>query len=373
MIHDLLSRARSLFSRPSILQLSKSVPAERTRLRSIEVKRLALCRRAKNGLKTLYKADGTFEIQPLVKAVDEGTLLAVMYAPERPDEDGHVADAAVVRGALHSLMRNGAELDIEHDGKVLKRTQAYVAEAFTVQKGDDRFAGWKRYDGTDAGDLTGAAAVQINIDDPALRASRLRGDWDGISLFGTGEGVPERLHKSDPPEDPMTPEQLKQLLDAFTGGLATLKTDLVKAITPEKIEPAKPEAPKPEAAPAFAGDPLSPTDLETYEKAVRAFEFRKAVASGSMTADQIAELRRALSETLPSDAEIGAEASDSPLMKSLKLQLFKAKRGSNAPVKDAPAPELAQAQLDVAEGLELAKSINGEAAPSPFQFRVHAG
>jgi hypothetical protein len=357
-----------------MLTLRKSVEgATRTRIVRAEVKRLSLCKQGKNGLRTLYKADGTFQLATLCKSVDEGSLLSVMYAPELPDDDGHVADPAVVRQMLHTLMRNGAELDIEHDGKVLAKSAAYVAEAFTVQRGDPRFADWKRYDGTPAGDLTGAAAVQINIDDPALRASRLRGEWDGISLFGTGEGVPERITiaKSAPQEDTMTPEQLKQITDAFQAGFASMQVALVKSVTDLVKPPETPAKPDAEKAPQFAGDPTKPEDLETFEKAVRAYEFRKAVASGTMTADQIAELRKSMAEQRPSDAEAGIESKDSAEVRKLKLDLFKAQRRSNAPASSGPAPEQSQSALDVAEGLELAKSINGDAKAPGFAWLVH--
>jgi len=348
------------------LRLSK---AGRVRIKKAEVRRLSLCRQAKNGLCTLYKADGTLQLDALVKAVDEGTLLAVMYAPEREDADRHVADEGVVRQMLHSLMRNGAELDIEHDGKVLSREQAYVAEAFTVQKSDPRFADWRNYDGTPAGDLTGAAAVQINIDDPALRASRARGEWDGVSLFGVGEGVPEQVitKSSSRPEDTMTPEQLKQLMDAFSAGLAGLQTVLVKSVTelvrpaPEKVETPEPTPePRVEEFPAFVGDPLDLTALDTYEKAVRAYEFRKAVAGGKMTADEIAERRAALAVAAPSDKDAGIEKGDSQEVRDLKLRLFKAQRRSNAPAAGGSPIEKSQVELDIAEGLELAKSFIGE-------------
>lgn len=350
-------------------------PAGRLRITKAEVTRLSLCRRAKNGLRTLYKSDdGSIQIDALVKAVDEGTLLAVMYAPERPDADGHLAGPEVVRGMLHSLMRNGAELDIEHDGKVLSPEQAYVAEAFTVQKGDPRFADWKNYDGTPAGDLTGAAAVQINIDDPVLRASRARGDWDGISLFGVGEGVPERvITKSAPQEDTMTPEQLKQLTDSFSAGLAALQTALVKSVT-DLVKPGETQAEgaaSADAVPAFEGDPTDPAALESYEKALRAHELRKAVSSGKMTADQIAELRKSLSESGPTDKDAGIEKGDSKEVRDLKLRLFKAQRRSNAPASGERSPEKTQIELDVAEGLELAKALTGEASGVSKGWNVH--
>jgi len=321
------------------LRLSKAaVPSsKRTRIKRAEVKRLSLCKEGKNGLRTLYKADGTLQLDALVKSVDEGTLLAVMYAPERPDADGHVADPLVVRQMLHTLMRNGAELDIEHDGKVLAKSQAYVAEAFTVQAGDSRFADWRTSDGIPAGDLTGAAAVQINIDDPALRASRVRGEWDGISLFGVGEGVPEQVitKATSQPEDTMTPEQLKALQDSFTAGLASLQTALVKSVS-DLVAPKAPETPAP-AAPA-------PSALDTI------------VA-------ELAELRKALTGGAE-DKEAGVETGDSAEVRDLKLKLHKAKRKSNAPASGgSPAPEKSELEQNLALGLELAKSLNGDSKP----------
>ena len=358
------------FARRILLRKSVEPSSARVRIVKAEVKRLSLCRRAKNGLRTLYKADGSLQLDLLCKSVDEGTLLAVMYAPEVADADGHLADATVVRQMLHTLMRNGAELDIEHDGKVLSKSQAFVAEAFTVQKGDPRFADWRSYDGGPAGDLTGAAAVQINIDDPELRASRRRGEWDGISLFGTGEGVPERITiaKSAPQEDHMTPEQI----NALTLALSKAVTDALAVLKPvEPAKPIEPAKPAEEAAPAFSGDPSSPTDLETFEKAVRAYEFRKSVASGKMTADQIAELRKSLSEARPTDAEADIKPEDGPEVRKLKYELFKAQKRSNAPAKGSPSPEQDQTALDIAEGLELAKALSGGSKPAPFAWLVH--
>lgn len=360
---------RRLFAQP--LTLRKADAPARVRIVKAEVKRLSLCRRGKNGLTTLYKADGSIQLEALIKATaDEGTLLAVMYAPERADADGHLADAGVVREMLHSLMRNGAQLDIEHDGKVLTKAQAYVAEAFTVQKSDPRFADWKNYDGTPAGDLTGAAAVEIRIEDPALRASRRSGQWDGISLFGTGEGVPEQvIIKSLPnPTDQMTPEQLATALAAF-------QVSLVKAIS-EAIKPPVAETKSDEAkapalvAPVFKGNATSLTDLAAFEAELGAFELNKALASGTMTAAKLADLRKSLSEKAPSDAEMGIESGDSKEVRELKLRLFKAEKRSNAPIAAPKAGEKSQIELDAAEGLELAKSFSGE-AKAVNAWRVH--
>lgn len=354
------------------LTLRKAAPASRVRIVKAEVKRLSLCRRGKNGLTTLYKADGSIQLDALVKATaDEGTLLAVMYAPERADADGHLADAGVVKEMLHSLMRNGAQLDIEHDGKVLTKAQAYVAEAFTVQKSDPRFQDWKNYDGTPAGDLTGAAAVEIRIEDPALRASRRSGQWDGISLFGTGEGVPEQviIKSLENPTDQMNPEQLAQALAAF-------QVSLVKAIT-EAIKPPAAETKTDEAAPVstlvapvFKGDARNLADLAAFEAELSAYELNKALASGSVTAKTIAELRKSLSEKEPTDAELGLEADATPRERALALRLFKAEKRSNAPIAAPKAGEPSLIEQEQALGLELAKSFAGE-AKAVNAWRVH--
>jgi hypothetical protein len=362
---------------PRRLTLRKATAQRRLRIVKAEVKRLALCRRGKNGLTTLYKADGQTEFQTLCKAEDEGSLLAVMYAPERVDADGHVAGPEVVEEMLHTLMRNGAELDIEHDGKVLAKSQAYIAEAFVVQKGDARFQGWTDYDGTPAGDLSGAAAVKIKIEDPELRASRRRGDWDGVSLFGPAVGIPEvaPLSKStQPPEDTMNPEQFAQLLKALTDTVGGLQTSLVKAVT-DAVKPAddktddKTSAPDAPALPAFEGDVDSVADLATYEKTLRKSQLTLSLAGKDTKAVDkaiatVVDMRKALSEEKVKDEDAGIEAGDSDEVRDLKVRLFKAQRGTNAPAGPAPTGKSVHEQ-NVELGLELAKAINREGDNKP--------
>jgi hypothetical protein len=352
------------------------------KIKRAKVTRVALCRRGKNGMKTLFKAEGkpdakgnvegTVEVGALVKGdnIEQGELLAVVYAPNKPDADGDFADAEVIKSMQRGYMRDHQELDIEHEGKALTREQAYVAESFLIAKGDDRFKSWKQYDGTPTGDLTGAWGVVIQIEDPALRKAFREDGWDGVSLFGTAaveqvdtkaasQRVAERLSAALNKKDKldMDKEAMLELLKSFG---ATLKEQILSELKPKKEEVAAKAVIEP---PSFEGDPTNPTDLEKFEKAMRGYELRKALAEGKLTAAQITEMRKALEETQPSDEDAGIEKSDTSEVKTLKRQLFKAKKRSNAPAKgkdreDTGDDEEELLKANVNEGREIAKLLN---------------
>lgn len=349
------------------------------RIKHACVKSLALCKRGKNGLATLFKSDGTMELTTLVKGdAEKGELLAVAYPKGLVDADGDFADTIeAIESMAHSFLREGAQLDIEHDGKTLSKSQAFVKESFIVQPGDQRFAQWPGSDGKPV-DVTGGWAVLLQIDDPVLRKAYRDGEWDGISLFGpaaveevdlkaASQRVAARMGGMQ--EIDMTKEELEAILaaqDAKTVALVkSAVTEAVAALAP-KAEP-KPEAKaeqKPDSVPpTFTGDPLNAEDLATYETALRRHELQKAIQSGTMSADQLATMRKSLTESLPSDEELseaGIKVSDedSPEYRAMAVKLFKARKGSNAPARGQrdEVAELAKAQED--EGLELAKLIN---------------
>lgn len=346
------------------------------RILQATVKRLALCKRGKNGLTTLFKSDGTAEWATLTKGdAAKGEVLAVAYPLGLEDQDGDFADTlAAIESMAHSFMREGARLDIEHEGEVLPREAAYVKESFLIQKGDERFKGWPTYDGKSI-DLDGGWAVKLQIDDPNLRAAYQRGEWDGVSLFGpaaveqvdikaASQRVAARMGGMQ--EIEMTKEELQA---AFAAQKAEI-TEMVKSAL-AGIVGAKPESniapePKPESAPTFTGDPLDPQALADYERALRGHELRKAIADGTMTADKLAELRKSLSETEPTVAElrsagIPANDSDSREVRALQAKLFKAQKSSNAPERLGNGRDSEEAELLKAcetEGAELAKLLN---------------
>jgi hypothetical protein len=309
---------------------------------------VALCRRGKNGLKTLFKSDkaggdeGTIEMQTLVKGdrIEEGELLAVVYAPNKPDSDGDFAEASVIKKMQRDYMRDFQEIDIEHEGEKLTKSQAYLAESFIVAKGDERFKNWKQYDGKPAGDLTGAWGAVFQIDDPALRKAFREEGWDGVSLFGTAaveqvdtkaasQRVAERLSAALGKKDKikMDKEELLALLKAHTEEIRTLLKGSVKT------EETKPAIKAEIVPPDFEGDPSNPVDLEKFEKSMRVYELKTKLAAGKLTAAEISEMRKSLLETEPTDDEANVEKSDTQEVKVLKRQLFKAKKRTNAPEK----------------------------------------
>jgi hypothetical protein len=213
------------------------------RLKSLKVDKLALCRRGKNGFGVLYKSadldssSPNFSIEMLCKGMDEqGLLTAVVYAPNRADADGHQASNEVIRKAAHEALKNGLDLNLEHEGEDLDRSDAFVAESFIVQKGDKRFADLKDYDGKPVGDLEGAWAVLVQVENEQLRAKYRKGEWQGISLEGSGRFEVAKSERSDAPskegnEDTMTPEQIT----ALTANLQKSVTDAIKPVA-DRVE-----------------------------------------------------------------------------------------------------------------------------------------
>jgi hypothetical protein len=356
------------------------------RIKHAEVKRLALCKRGKNGLQTLYKSDGTAEFVTLTKGDDKGQLLSVMWPKGLADTDGDFADTqAALESMSSSLIANGGQLDIEHDGKVLSSEAARITEVFTVQPSDPRFEGWKDYDGNVA-DVSGGIAVAIQIDDPDLRASYRNGDWDGVSLFGpaaveqvdivaASQRVAARMGGSMQ-ENQMNQAELQAALDAQKAEMISLVKSTIEAALVTKAETTEEVAEvveaKAEAKPTFTGDVNDPQALADYETSLRGYELRKAIESGDMSADDIADMRKSMVEGGPSvsdlnEAGIKAEDSDSKDVRDLQVKLFKARKGTNVPTRNVSATDEVDelAKSAEAEGLEIAKLMNAQLGNSP--------
>lgn len=139
-----------------------------------------------NKMLTVYKgdgADGRFETLALTKATEEGELLNVIYVPDTPDAHGDFMSKAAVKDMAHAAARDGVQIDIKHDGKVLDKKDVFVAEHFLINKGDTRFQNWKDVDGKDV-DLEGAYATVIKINDEGLRARVKSGELAQVSFAG---------------------------------------------------------------------------------------------------------------------------------------------------------------------------------------------
>lgn len=347
---------------------------KRRRIKSASIQRLSLCRRGKNGLTTLFKSldDDQGEWQMIVKGDDKGELLAVAYPIGKTDSDGDFVETAeAIESMAHSFMRNGAELDIEHDGVKLTKDQAYIKESFVIQKGDERFKDWPGYDG-EPFDATGGWGVILQLDDLSLRKSFSDGEWDGISLFGQAvveqvdlKAASERVAaRMGAQETDMTEAEKKALADAIKASVA----EMVKSAVTEATKPAdKPETIKTDA-PVFDGDPSKVEDLEAFAKSLKTYEMSTKIAAGDLTADDITEMVKSLTEKAPTaedlkEAGIEARDDDTPEMKRLQTELFKARKGRNAPEgksKDDDETDLFKSSDDwIKESIEIANEISG--------------
>ena len=278
------------------------------RIKKANIRFISLCQKGANKLGVLYKSDGSIEFSTLFKASDtfdeHGELTAVVYAPEHRDSQGDIASADVIKEAAYDFISNGANIDINHNGKPLKREQARVAESFIIQKNDERFVGWKDTDGNDV-DLTGGWGTVIKIDDPELRKLYRSGGWQGVSMGGTAvveaekSDAIERLahllsnyQAPNPTQEPdMKPEEIAKAMEPVTSQLTTLTkgvTDLVALLTPKQPtaeelakkaadEAAAKAKPAEEQAPIYKGKQGDLRALELHARSVELFELKKAV------------------------------------------------------------------------------------------------
>lgn len=324
----------------------------RRRIIKAEIEFVSLCPAGKNRLPVIYKADGTFELCGLVKAdalAEQGTITALIYAPNHVDMDGDVADAEAIKGFCYAHARKGAKLDLRHDGRSLTTDEAFVAENFLVQKGDPRFADVVDDDGNKV-DATGAWAQVIKIDSETLRADYRSGKWHGVSMFGRAQ---VEAIKAQSASDRLVDELAKRLLGTHNGGDDVEKAEveqivkagndglvktigdamvaalapIVKALTPAPKDPASPEAAKPLEAPVFKGDRTNLEDLRKHAQATEEFVLGKDVDFASPVAvseyvEKLSALRKARTDAakaggkggkparLPSAAATVAKAAD---------------------------------------------------------------
>lgn len=365
------------------------------RIKRAEVKRLALCKRGKNGLQTLYKSDGTAEFATLTKGdIEKGELLSVVWPKGLADDDGDFSDTKeAIDSIMSSLIANGGAMDIEHDGVILDRDAVQITEVFEIQSNDPRFSEWKDYEGNPV-DVTGGAAARIQINDPDLRTAYRDGEWDGVSLFGpaaveqvdlvaASQRVAARMGGIQ--ESQMTKEELQAILDAQKSNMADLAKSVVEGVLAgNKVEPvaaANADADGAETKPTFTGDINDPQALLDYESSLRGYELRKSIASGDMSADDIAEMRKSMNEGGPSVADLNeaglkATDGDSKEVRDLQVQLFKARKGTNVPARRASATDEVDelAKSSEAEGLAIAALMNQHLGNSVSNgMQVHNG
>lgn len=282
----------------------------------------------------LYKSDGTVEFATVAKATDEdaGELTCVVYPVERADADNHLASAEVIKQMAHDFQREGGQIDVRHNGKAVSKDQAYVAENFIVQKGDPRFEGFQDYDGN-AVDTDGAWATVIKIDDPELRRLYREGEWNGVSMFGTGllevskadedapgwfrkflstVGLGAALNNPSPQEIEMNKQELEEV---FEKQFSKLTDTIAKALTKE-------DAPAPEPkADVKKEDTVDLTDADAVRAHLASLEKEDLdLTDADAVREHLAKLEKAEAEADDGD--------DSDEVKELKAKLRKAESAS---------------------------------------------
>lgn len=356
------------------------------RIKKVDVKCVALVPRGANQLPVLYKeADKTAELAMAItigKDFDEkGELLACVYAPEHRDSQGDIADAEVIKEGAYSHARNGGALDIRHDGAVIGKDRAYVAESFIIQKGDERFAGMKDYANQPV-NAEGGWGMVIKIEDPALRKNYRDGKWNGVSLFGPAELEIEKSTdqvntdfarrliakiKGGNGDIDMTPEQTAELIKTNNAELLKGIGTMFKDGIGEMVKALKPEAPATAAAaagtttpaaksaecPAFKGDPLNIADVRKHQAAVARFELTKNVnwsdaASVAEYGNKITELDKAAKEAAAAN---GGGDTNAAQIAALEQQISALKKSSSQGSGDASNPGASAPAAGAAPGL----------------------
>jgi hypothetical protein len=320
------------------------------RIKKASVKFISFVPRGANQLPVLYKGeDQTVEILSLTKALtgfdEQGELLNVVYTPEHRDQHGDIASAEVIKDMAYEFSKNGGSLDIKHDGKVLTKEQAYVAESFLVQPNDPRFDNYKDYSGNPV-DVTGAWATVIKIADEKIRKLFSEQKWNGVSFAGPAvlelgkeeETIRKALDlyqqslKQGTPD--MTPQEMAALFAQNNLALVSAIKEAVAPVATKETPVEKKETVDPLA---FVGDKLNKEDVRKHLANVE----RARLADTVDFADPRAVENYLVSLESKEDAEISkiADPKDREIA-VLKRQLNKAEGRSNAPVgsSNAPAP-----------------------------------
>lgn len=328
------------------------------RIKKAAIKFISLVPAGANKVDAVYKADGSFSFEPMVKASDnfdeEGELLAVVYPANMRDAQGDIADASVVKQMAHDFIANGAGIDINHDGKPVAKDRARVAETFLVRKTDERFHGWKDREGNST-DLTGAWAAVIKIDDPELRKKYRSGEWAGVSMGGTALVEAEKTAgssldrlvdalKAFAAPNQATPTSTSKSTDMTPQELSAVLAENNKTILASFAELAKSIAPKAETKEVSKSANDIPDHVLSNPRLLKA-HLRKM------------ELRSLAETTLQVNDARGYREGLAELQKSWAEEDAAEKAASAGPSKDTVPAEVAKGVATVTElgGLPLEK------------------
>lgn len=308
-----------------IIYMSKEKKKPKRRILKGHIQYLSLCPKGANTISTVYKADDgenkSVSFTSAVKEMNEqGELIACVYSPELVDSQGDVASAKVIKQMAYDFAKEGFGIDIKHDGQVIPKEEAFIAQSMVIDKGDSRFSGMKNYDG-DVVDVTDGWGVIIKVEDERLRDLYRTGMWGGISMGGfmmVGEDEYEesekkesviaqalksienylsknKINKNTEIED-MDSKEFKAILEENNKSLSTsIATAVKEALTPQETEAQKAERLEKEVAekagkakkglgytkPVLKENPTQ-ADIDQYEKKLEIYELSKAVDPDSV-------------------------------------------------------------------------------------------
>ncbi len=307
--------------------------SQKRRIKKAKIRFISLCPRGANQLPTLYKEDGSFEIETLVKTdAEQGLITSIVYAPEFRDSQGDIASAQVIKDMAYEFLKNGGKIDIRHDGKDVGRDRASVVESFIVQKDDPRFADVTDYSGSPV-DVTGAWATVIKLEDPALRSLYTEQGWQGVSMAGSAEVEIEREDTrsvADQLSDHYQQETDMALNDTDLEKIAGMISGAISEALKKDDSPAPEADPQPaDNTPVFEGDPLNKEDVEAHREALRKHSLQQKLSKATTAAEVDEILKEISGETTP---EADPQAADSDEVSRLKKELAKAQAASGAPV-----------------------------------------
>lgn len=356
------------------------------RIRKGKPQFVSLVPKGANRLPVMLKDDGSFQFDLLTKTAADfmknGEVHACVYAPELRDSQGDIASAEVIKDMAYEFAQEGGAIDIRHDGKPLVKSDVFVAESFIIQKGDDRFADMKTYDGRQV-DVTGGWGVVLKVNSEDLRKKYGEQGWNGVSMGGNAlfeieksaaDRVVEQLAKrlgaqTDTGDLDMTSAELEATLKKSNESLVTSFSTALK----EALKPAEP-APKPavldakpdtSGKPVFKGDPMKIEDVKKHQESLAAFELRKDVIWDD--AASVATYQTKLAE-LNKSAPAPVEKSDRE--KELEAELASIRKSSNQGGSPAPGND-PQPQTDTSGfskedtdlfklGSTMGKSVNDQ-------------
>ena len=210
------------------------VAGAKRRLRNLRVTFVSLVERGANGRRVIAKADvegadgagggaDAVLVDTPVRIVKRDdvrrVVYGVVYAPDCVDSEGDTMTAAEIEKAAYGFLREARTGAVDRQHDEVPVAGAYVAESWLVRAGDALFPG----------EVEGAWAVGIKVDDAATWADVEAGRIGGLSLMGEAQ-VEDMVATGSETTDPSTGSgqadgrQTTNKADALEGAEQAMKT-----------------------------------------------------------------------------------------------------------------------------------------------------